>query len=172
MGFFNRLLSAKINFAAPCGGISAPGPLDPGNGGWYAIPMSRTVLLVEDEEQVQRLMAKVLEMRGYAVLSAESGARALELSAAHAGDIDLLLADVELDDRMNGHDLAKRLRHARPRMRVLYTSGYPLDYCVGNDGARIRKEVSELMAGFLPKPFTPSILTENVRKAMEPESGW
>jgi two-component system cell cycle sensor histidine kinase/response regulator CckA len=128
--------------------------------------MSGTVLLVEDEDQVKRLMAKVLEMRGYAVLSAESGARALELSAAHAGAIDLLLADVELEDRMNGHDIAQRLRFERPRMRVLYTSGYPLDYCVGRGGAKVQKEVQELMASFLPKPFTPTSLTENVRRAL------
>ena len=128
--------------------------------------MSGTVLLVEDEDQVKRLMAKVLEMRGYAVLAAESGAQALAMSAAHAGAIDLLLADVELEERMNGHDLAKRLRYDRPRMRVLYTSGYPLDYCVGRGGAKIQKEVQELMASFLPKPFTPSSLTENVRRAL------
>src|SRR6185369_2784312 len=133
----------------------------------YAIPMFGTVLLVEDENQVMRLMAKVLEMRGYSVLAAESGAQALEMSAAFAGDINLLLADVELEDRMNGHDLAKRLRHDRPHMRVLYTSGYPLEYCEGRGGAKIQKEVQELMAGFLPKPFTPSILTENVQRALE-----
>jgi two-component system cell cycle sensor histidine kinase/response regulator CckA len=128
--------------------------------------MSGTVLLVEDEGQVKRLMAKVLEMRGYAVLAAESGAQALEMSAAHEGVIDLLLADVELEDRVNGHDIAKRLRHDRPRMRVLYTSGYPLDYCVGRGGAKVRKEVQEMMAGFLPKPFTPSSLTDKVEKAL------
>lgn len=127
--------------------------------------MSGTVLLVEDEDQVKRLVAKVLEAHGYAVLSAGSGASALELSAAHAGEIDLLLADVELDDRMSGHDLAHRLRHDRPRMRVLYTSGYPLEYCDGNGAARMRKEVQELMAGFLPKPFTPTALAEIVRQA-------
>jgi CheY-like chemotaxis protein len=133
--------------------------------------MSGTVLLVEDEDQVKRLVAKVLEMRGYAVLAAESSAHALRLSEAHAGDIDLLLADVELDAHMNGHDLARRLLRDRPRMRVLYTSGYPLDCCVEHGGARIRKEVQELMAGFLPKPFTPSVLTEKVRRVMEEMPG-
>lgn len=133
----------------------------------YAFPMSGTVLLVEDENQVMRLMTKVLEMRGYAVLAAGSGEQALQMSAAHAGDIDLLLADVELEDRMTGHDLAKRLRHDRPRMRVLYTSGYPLEYCVGPGGDDIQREVQELVARFLPKPFTPSSLTETVEKALE-----
>ncbi|MDQ3002791.1 MAG: response regulator [Fibrobacterota bacterium] len=129
--------------------------------------MNKTVLLVEDEEQVLRLIAKVLEMRGYCVLSAESGHQALALSEAHKGVIDLLLADVELDDALGGHQLATILRRTRPRMRVLYTSGYPLDCCIDNVGDRIRKEIQELMAAFLPKPFTPSILTENVHRAFE-----
>ena len=131
--------------------------------------MSETVLLVEDEDQVKRFMAKVLEMRGYAVLAAGSSAGALKLSAAYEGVIDLLLADVELNDSMSGHELANRLRHQRPRMRVLYTSGYSLEFCADFGGARIRKEVQELMAGFLPKPFTPVSLTENVRKALDDE---
>jgi two-component system, cell cycle sensor histidine kinase and response regulator CckA len=129
--------------------------------------MNRTVLLVEDEEQVLRLIVKVLEMRGYCVLTAESGLQALALSEAHEGSIDLLLADVELDDMIGGQQLATILRRTRPRMRVLYTSGYPLDCCIDYGGDRIRKEIQELMAAFLPKPFTPSILTENVRRAFE-----
>lgn len=128
--------------------------------------MPGTVLLVEDEDQVKRLMAKVLEMRGYAVLAAASGGQALRLSEFHPGDIDLLLADVELDAQMNGHDLARRLRRERPRMRVLYTSGYPLDYGGERGGAKIRGEVLEWVAGFLPKPFTPAGLEESVRQAM------
>jgi two-component system, cell cycle sensor histidine kinase and response regulator CckA len=134
--------------------------------------MSGTVLLVEDEDQVKRLVARVLEMLGYAVLSAGSGALALEMSAAYDGEIDLLLADVELDDRLTGHDIAQRLRHARPRMRVLYTSGYPLDYAAGHGAARIRKEVQELMAGFLPKPFTPSSLKAIVSQAFSEGHSW
>ncbi len=129
--------------------------------------MNRTVLLVEDEDQVKRLMAKILEMRGYSVLSAASSAHALVLSEGHPGEIDLLLADVELDAQMDGHDLASRLRRVRPRIRVLYTSGYPLDYCASKGGIKVRKEVQELMAAFLPKPFTPTGLTETVRWTME-----
>jgi hypothetical protein len=50
---------------------------------------------------------------------------------------------------------------------VLYTSGYPLDYSADAWADRIRKEIQELMAVFMPKPFTPSTLTENVRHALE-----
>jgi DNA-binding NtrC family response regulator len=133
----------------------------------YYRPMSKTVLLVEDEEQVMRLVVKVLEMRGYSVLMADTSIKALVLSDAHKGTIDLLLADVELDETMSGHQLASLLRRSRPGMRVLYTSGYPLDCCVDHGGERIRKEIQELMAAFMPKPFTPSVLTENVRRAIE-----
>lgn len=129
--------------------------------------MSGTVLLVEDEEQVKRLVAKILEMRGYSVLAADSSAHALRLSDGHEGSIDLLLADIELEKDMGGHALAMRLRRTRPQMRVLYVSGYSLDGCAEHGGARIHKEIQELMASFLPKPFTPSVLTERVRRVLE-----
>lgn len=128
--------------------------------------MTETVLLVEDEVQVNRLVAKVLEMRGYSVLSAESSAHAIRLSESHAGQIDLLLADIELDKGMGGQALAQRLRRTRPHMRVLYTSGYSLEDCAERGGAKIRKEIQELMASFLPKPFTPSVLAEKVRSVL------
>lgn len=128
--------------------------------------MPKTVLLVEDEEQVLRLVVKVLEMRGYSVLQADSSREAIMVSRNHQGPIDLLLADVELDGNMTGTELANLLRRSRPGMRVLYTSGYPLDCCIDHGGGRIRMEIMELMAAFMPKPFTPNILTENVRKAI------
>ncbi len=129
--------------------------------------MTKTVLLVEDEEQVLRLIVKVLEMRGYTVLHAEGSLEALMLSDAHRGNIDLLLADVEIDQTMSGIELAKVLRRSRPSMRVLYISGYPLDTCSDYGGDLVRREIQELLAAFLPKPFTPSILAENVRRAIE-----
>ncbi|MDB5102690.1 MAG: sensor hybrid histidine kinase [Fibrobacteres bacterium] len=129
--------------------------------------MTKTVLFVEDEAQVMRLVVKVLEMRGYSVLQAENSVDAVIVSDSHQGTIDLLLADVELDEIMNGHELAKVLKRSRPKMRVLYTSGYPLDCCIDHGGDRIRMEIQELMAAFMPKPFTPSVLTENVRRAIE-----
>src|SRR4051794_40184109 len=133
----------------------------------YDNHMSKTILLVEDEEQVLRLVVKVLEMRGYHVLKADSSVAALLVSGAHQGRIDLLLADVELDETMNGCELARVLRRSRPGLRVLYTSGYPLDMSQENGGEAVLKETQEWVAGFLPKAFTPLTLAENVRKALE-----
>lgn len=127
----------------------------------------KTILLVEDEEQVMRLLVKVLEMRGFIVLQAPSGSHALQLGREHDGHIDLLLADVELEEHMNGPQVARQLRRTRPGMRVLYTSGYPFEIGLEKEGAAVRREASEYMAGFLQKPFTPAVLAENVRYVLE-----
>lgn len=127
----------------------------------------KTILLVEDEAQVMRLLVKVLEMRGFTVLQAPTGCQALRLGAEHAGRIDLLLADVELEEHMDGPQVARQLRRTCPGLRVLYTSGYPFEIGHEKEGAMVRKEASEYMAGFLQKPFTPAVLAENVRYVLE-----
>lgn len=127
----------------------------------------KTILLVEDEEQVMRLVVKILEMRGFRVLQAPSGSQALAVSESHDGHIDLLLADVDLEASMNGTQVARALRAKRPGLRVLYTSGYPFEIGREREGAVVRREASEMMAGFLAKPFTPSVLAENVRYVLE-----
>lgn len=127
----------------------------------------KTILLVEDEAQVMRLLAKVLELRGFNVLQASTGREALRLNDAHAGPIHLLLADVELEDSMHGPQVARELRRKRPGMRVLYTSGYPFEIGHEVEGGMVRREASEYMAGFLQKPFTPTVLAENVRYVLE-----
>lgn len=129
--------------------------------------VGKTILLVEDEEQVMRLLVKILEMKGFTVLQAPSGSQALEVSQTHEGPIDLLLADVELEDPMNGPQVARMLRRTRPGLRVLYTSGYPFEIGHEREGEMVRKEAQEYMAGFLAKPFTPSVLAENVRYVLE-----
>lgn len=128
---------------------------------------AKTILLVEDEAQVMRLLAKVLELRGFNVLQASTGHEALRLNDAHDGPIHLLLADVELEDSMHGPQVARELRRKRPGMRVLYTSGYPFEIGHEAEGQMVRREASEYMAGFLQKPFTPTVLAENVRYVLE-----
>ena len=135
--------------------------------GKYPERTAPTILLVEDEEQVLKLSVKVLEMCGYIVLRAGTGLEALILSGAHAGPIDLLFADLELDSSLNGSEVARLLRRARPGLRVIYTSGYPLEMSQEYGGDAVRKETQELLASFLPKPFTPSMLAEKVHCSLE-----
>src|SRR5205085_11933142 len=99
--------------------VALPAPKVNGNGngnGNGAAVGAETVLLVEDELVVRRLVRDVLERCGYAVLEAQDGASALALCSAHAGTIDLLLTDVVMP-QMSGRQLADTLTVQRPGLR-------------------------------------------------------
>jgi two-component system, cell cycle sensor histidine kinase and response regulator CckA len=114
-----------------------------------------TVLLVEDEEIVNRLVSEALEMYGYRVLSACEPAQALHLSGATDEPIDLLLTDVVLPG-MDGARLYRHLAEQRPSLKVLYISGYTED-------AIVHRGVLDPGVNFLHKPFTVDGLLEKVR---------
>ena len=84
---------------------------------------SETVLVVEDDPQVNKLAVEALEERGYRVLSAPDGPAALRL-IEDAPQIDLLLTDVVLPAGMNGRELSDEVRRRRPAIKVLYVTGY------------------------------------------------
>lgn len=96
--------------------------------------------------------------KSYRVLEARNGAEALELAAAHAGPIHLLLTDMVMPG-MRGHELAEQLCSSRPRMKVLYVSGYT-DGSVAENG--------DLAPGsaFLEKPFSSDALARKVRQVL------
>jgi CheY-like chemotaxis protein len=113
-----------------------------------------TVLLVEDEALLRRLVRAVLEEHGYDVIEAASGEEALELSRRYPGRIDLVLSDV-LMPRMHGTELVPRLLARRPGMRVLFMSASLGD-------------VSSRPEPLLVKPFTLDALERAVREALAP----
>jgi CheY-like chemotaxis protein len=84
---------------------------------------TETILLVEDEKGVRELAREYLEMSGYTVIEAEDGHTALELAAMHSGTIHLLMTDVVMPG-ISGRELADRVKRIRPKIRVLYMSGY------------------------------------------------
>ena len=83
-----------------------------------------TILLVEDDPDLQAFVRMVLEDVGYTVLIAESGEEALQLANTHHGAIHLLMTDLILLD-MSGKDLAKHATRSRSVLRVVFTSGTP-----------------------------------------------
>ncbi len=119
---------------------------------------TETVLLVEDEAEVRRLVERLLRMQGYTVLSAPSPAEAISAARA-AGRIDLLVTDVIMPG-MNGREMASVLAAERPRMRVLYMSGY-------TDAAIAQQGILEPGTAFLSKPFTPDVLARKVREVLD-----
>jgi PAS domain S-box-containing protein len=119
-----------------------------------------TVLVVEDEQLVRDLVRRTLTRAGYTVLVAEHGEEALAVSRTTLGPIDLLVTDVVMP-RMNGNDLATRLRLERPGIRVLLVSGYANDVLGLRGGLESGTE-------YLQKPFTPSVLLDRVRELLTP----
>jgi CheY-like chemotaxis protein len=120
---------------------------------------SETVLVVEDEEAVRKLIRSVLQQAGYTVLEAQDGAKALRLCETYSKPIDLALSDVVLP-HMSGRELANSLASLRPEMDVLFMSGY-------TDDAVVRHGILNLDVPFLQKPFSPAALAKKVREVLD-----
>jgi len=116
---------------------------------------------VEDEEAVRRFVIRTLEDRGYAVLAAENGAAALELSREHGGAIHLVLTDVVMPE-MSGPDLVEALLEHRRGIRVLYMSGH-------SDGTILRHGAQGTGGELLQKPFGRRPLLMKVRQVLDAE---
>ena len=116
-----------------------------------------TILVVDDQTPIRRILRSVLETLGYEVLVAEGGRAALRLASAHAGRLDLLLTDVSMPG-MDGPELADRLAEVRPDVPVLFISG---DRCF-QPPTRKTPRILWLLA----KPFTPTELGERIRHAL------
>jgi PAS domain S-box-containing protein len=130
-----------------------------------AQPMERgseTILLVEDEKGVRELAREYLEMSGYTVIEAEDGHTALELAAMHAGTIHLLMTDVVMPG-ISGRELAERAKLIRPKIKVLYMSGY-------TDQAVVHHGILEMDAVLLQKPFTMTTLSTKLREILTAET--
>jgi CheY-like chemotaxis protein len=121
---------------------------------------SETILLVDDEEGVRKLVCAVLKSGGYDVLEAANGPAALAAYEKNAHKIDLVLTDVVMP-QMNGFELGKTLCGRAPALKILYMSGYR-DTASGVAGA-------EAPRAFLHKPFTPAALLAKVREVLDAE---
>lgn len=120
---------------------------------------TETVLLVEDEASVRRLLRELLRKQGYTVLEAHDGREALRIGAEHHGAINLLLTDIVMP-QMSGGELVQRLRSLRPEVKVLYISGYA-------DNVSLNKETLDPGKDFLQKPFTPDTLLRKLRDLLQ-----
>ena len=118
-----------------------------------------TILLVEDDEPVRKVAARILRRHGYRVLQAGNGGDALLLCERHEGPIHLMLTDVVMP-QMSGRELAKRLAAVRPDMRVIFSSGY-------TDNAVAHRGVFDEGTVFVQKPFSPNALLRKVRETLD-----
>jgi PAS domain S-box-containing protein len=120
---------------------------------------TETILCVEDDGSVRTYVIGQLESLGYKVMGASNAAEALAIADGGA-EFDLLFTDIVMPGRMNGKQLAERMRLRRPALRVLFTSGYT-DHTIIRDG-RIVRDVF-----FLPKPYRRPQLARMVRRSLD-----
>jgi nitrogen-specific signal transduction histidine kinase/CheY-like chemotaxis protein len=121
---------------------------------------AETILLVEDDDQVRRLMRRVLERHGYTVLTARDGPQALSTFERHADEIELLFSDIVMPGGLSGRQLAEECQRKKPSLRVIFTSGFSPDF-----GGR---ELS-LAPGqrFIQKPAPSRELLSVVRQSLD-----
>jgi signal transduction histidine kinase len=127
---------------------------------------SETVLLVDDDEAVRAVAARILKRGGYNIIEARGGDEALLIAESHRGEIHLLVTDVVMPD-IGGVELARRLTTVRPAVKVLCMSGYTADTI-------LRHGVEEETMAYIQKPFTPESLATKVREVLDsgrPSSG-
>ena len=123
---------------------------------------SETVLVVEDERVIAKMIKRTLARKGYTVLVAHTPTDAIRIASEHSGQIQLLLTDVILPE-MNGHELSVRLMDHFPRVRCLFMSGYTAD-AIAHHGV-LKPNVS-----FISKPFSAEGLTCKVREVLDSET--
>ena len=116
----------------------------------------RTILIVDDEPEVRKLVGAMVSRHGFDVISADSGEAALQEYQKHGGPIDLLLTDV-VAPGMSGPMLADRLAEKQPGLKVLFMSGY-------DNTSVVQRYVVERGYDLLHKPFTADELATKVNE--------
>ncbi|GEM_PF-5083064 len=118
-----------------------------------------TILLVEDEEAVRNITARILSSAGYSVLLAGDAGEAIEICNRHLGKISLLISDIIMPGGMSGKELAEYLQSIHPEIKIMFISGYSEETVTNN---KALKEGVE----FLQKPFTSHDLAEKVHRLL------
>jgi two-component system, cell cycle sensor histidine kinase and response regulator CckA len=133
----------------------ARGPLASGT-----IPRGdETILVVEDDEMVRLLTARLLASQGYTPIEARDGREALELVAAHPGQVQLVLSDVVMPE-LGGTEFARRLAELRPDLPILFMSGF-------TDDEVVRRGLLDPDAPYLQKPFDAAAIGRRVRELLD-----
>jgi hypothetical protein len=120
---------------------------------------TETILVTDDEDEQREVAKRILTRNGYTVLTASSGAHAIESAASHTGPIDLLLTDVIMP-QMQGPAVAREVKVLRPDIRVLFMSGHA--HPVLEAEALLGMEFM-----LMEKPFDETTILQNIRKVLD-----
>jgi len=157
----HRLSGLRGRVPSPVERPATPLEIDDQSGSWKVHRPKRaaSILIVEDDEPLRPVVARVLRRNGYEVVEAASGTEAEERALAHGMAFDLLLVDVGLPD-LSGPEVVERLQQRWPAVKVLLVSGFS------------RAALAERGLGpgphLLEKPFSPAALLERIEAMLAP----
>lgn len=121
--------------------------------------VTETILVVEDEDEIRDMVREYLERKGYTVVVASNGSDALQVAQRYKGTIHLLLTDVVMP-QVGGHELAQQIKAMRPRIKIMFTSGYP-------EHAAFHGKVADPSAMILQKPYPLTALASRIRQMLD-----
>jgi PAS domain S-box-containing protein len=147
---FNVFLPATTKRMAETGQTEAMAPM----GG------RETILLVEDDTTLRRVVAQNLRLLGYGVLEADAGPTASKLWREHSRKIDVLITDVVLPEGLSGLELAEKLTKEKPGLKVIVCSGYNVEIAA-------RGNLPALDIVYLQKPFQIEVLSKVIRDCLD-----
>ncbi len=124
---------------------------------------NETILVVEDEQPIRKLIKVALERYGYRILAAENGIEAIEMIQKDDIKIDLLITDIVMPGGMNGRQLAEKFQLVYADLKVIFISGFTKD--VTAQELKLEPGVN-----FLRKPFSLFALAELVRRQLDASS--
>ena len=121
---------------------------------------TETILVVEDEQAVRKLITSVLNRCGYRIYEASNGIEAKLVWQKNASEIDLMITDMVMPGGISGADLATYFLTERPHLKLVFCSGYSYDV-INNNSAILNK------GRFISKPFEPGTLSRVVRECLD-----
>lgn len=125
-------------------------------------PGRKTVLLVDDEEMIIDVGAKMLDKLGYDVLAAASGAAAIDMYQKYGDKIDLVILDMVMP-QVSGAETFDKLRALNPRIKVILSSGYSIN---GQATDILKRGCS----AFIQKPFNLQTLSQHITTVLRDKS--
>jgi PAS domain S-box-containing protein len=119
-----------------------------------------TILLVEDEQQVRRVVGQSLRVLGYQVHEAGNGQEAMTLWQMHGAQVDLLLTDMVMPEGMTGLELTEQLQALKPGLKAIISSGYSTE--IFHAGVPAKAGIA-----YLPKPYATKALADVIRDCLD-----
>lgn len=120
-----------------------------------------SILVVDDDSAIRRLIRDTLEPLGYTIFEAGSGEEALALFEQEQEQIDLVLSDLVMPG-MNGQELVQKLNQGRPGLKNILMSGY-------TDNIIVQQGVLQPDTNFIGKPLLPIALANKIREVLDSE---